>query len=169
VQVCLDFCILCGRPGSEFPLTELECQRACIGEMMDATTVCDRKLAERYQCQVDKALQYGCGATGEIHKCVNLMPEVIECLNANGCEGDGNAEVYGCGPEENDAGPPTCNCGKTCWPHPGEYYYYQTECVSSAVGSHCDCFQNHDPIGSCEQLDFVCDVWTSCCRKYFDL
>jgi hypothetical protein len=137
--------------------------------MMDATFVCDRKVAERYKCEIDKALQYGCAATDEIHRCTNVMPEVKVCLSANGCEGDSQAEIYGCGVEENDAGPPTCNCGKTCWLHSGERDYLEAKCVPSSAGSRCDCFIGYDPVGSCEQLDFVCDVWTSCCRKYFDL
>jgi hypothetical protein len=96
------------------------------------------------------------------------MPEVYECLSQNGCLPD-IWSAFGCAPDQNDAGPAKCNCSKECWFQAGGWGALETKCVPSDAGSHCDCVIDDDPVGSCEQLDFVCDVWTSCCRIYFDL
>jgi hypothetical protein len=162
MQVCLDLYLLCNAMGT----TEFEIQKECIAKLTDATVVCDKQLAAAYACYTDLYSREGCGAAGE--PCAQLYWDAGKCIWSHGCQQLIPGE---CIPKENPPEPPTCTCTKDCrgaslTVAPTRY---QAVCTPSAAGSSCDCFVDEVMAGSCEQSDFVCDVWTSCCRKYFDL
>jgi hypothetical protein len=161
LQACIDFCVLCDWFSGMGPANEVNCQKECLAEMADVTPACVEKVAANYLCQ----LNHECDPQ-KWNPCIPFASAAWNCVYDNGCVGQ-----HVCEPEQNDAGEPTeCRCQKFC-----HNKLYEAKCVPTDAGSHCECFTEPDSgpgpvvIGTCEQLDFACDVWTSCCRKYFDL
>jgi hypothetical protein len=158
MQLCVEYCTVCD------PSDVLGCQKWCGAELIDATSECLEKLAIFYKCTVDK---WPCGALS--NPCLGLEGDARVCRLAHGCV---RTSYHMCEPRDDaDAGIPTCECAKTCYNHD-----YEIKCERTAVnndgwiwGGACECVVDGTSVGSCEQLDMACDVWTSCCRKYFDL
>jgi hypothetical protein len=157
-------------PSDEPPRDELTCQKMCIAEMQDATTACTEKVALQYLCFAEVISQYGC-QTNKYQPCWPIAADALDCIALNGC----TTIKHVCEPKEYDPNAPICFCQKFC----DLGTSYETRCVpidaASDAGSdagneaksECDCFIERELVGSCQQTEFVCDVWTSCCRKYF--
>jgi hypothetical protein len=160
LQACIDFCVICDWFTGMGPANEVNCQKYCIAELTDVTAACAEKVGANYVCQV----KYECDPA-KWDPCDPLRRDAEHCWFANGCVGASHV----CEPQD-AGGEMECFCQKFC-----HNKLYQAQCVPTDAGSYCECFTEPDSgpgpvlIGTCEQLDFACDAWTSCCRKYYDL
>jgi hypothetical protein len=154
MEVCLEYCPLCTPPGED-------CEKDCIAAFRDATPVCERLLAAQYACYRDAILQDGCDVSPP---CGPELGAASDCAWHHGCLPSALGNNL-CEPDPADS---TCYCRKSCKPTDPPLQY-RVDCTPNATATetHCDCFYNDALVGSCQQTELSCDVWTSCCNQYF--
>jgi hypothetical protein len=155
LQACVEYCNLanehCGR--------STECDKECAAEMFDATSLWEDAVGLKYACFSANSSPGKCKWDRGV--CWAQQVDAARCLLEHGCW----SWPHRCEPSKVFLD--QCTCEKTC----KAQLHYGTSCTPDFGVTHCDCYIDGSLAGNCEQVetDLTCDVWTSCCRQYFDL
>jgi hypothetical protein len=155
LQACAEYCDLanerCGR--------STKCEKECAAEMLDATPNCEDEIGLKYACFLANSSPGKCWWDGGV--CWDQQVDAARCLLEHGCW----TRPHLCEPDKVFVD--QCACNKTCKSESS----YATSCTPDFGATHCDCYIDGSLAGKCEQVEaeLACDVWTSCCRKYFEL
>jgi hypothetical protein len=153
VQACVEYCEIANAQCGE----TTECEKECAAEIVDGTAFCEQKIGLKYACFIantspDKC-QWWWGP------CWSAQIDAAECLLEHGCW----SSPHVC--EPSDVFLDECHCKKSCKVD----MLYEAHCTTDFGVIHCDCSIGGVLAGTCEQPEFICDVWTSCCRQFFEL